>query len=162
MPKIDISKLSTIGWGIVGAAFLTLIASFFSFVSASYSNAGISFGSPSSSVSGWTSWWWLPLLAALAVGVVYALTLFGVMKPGQVKPEHLLYGAAASFVLLIIVLINTFSYGTGGYDLPGLSHGPGFGIWFALVTTLALTYFTALAVQSTGGKLPFKVPGPTA
>ena len=35
------------------------------------------------------------------------------MKPGQVKPEWLVYGAAASFVLMIGVLIQTFVYGGG-------------------------------------------------
>jgi hypothetical protein len=33
-------------------------------------------------------------------------------------------------------------------------------VFFALVTTAALTYFTALAAQSAGAKLPVKVPGP--
>ena len=103
------------------------------------------------------------MLLAVAVGVVYALQLFGVLKPSQVKPEWLVYGAAASFVLMIVVLIQTFFYG-GGYsdafgDI-GISYGPSFGVFFALVTTAALTYFTALAAQCAGAKLPFKVPGP--
>ena len=41
------------------------------------------------------------MLLAVAVGVIYALQLFGVLKPAQVKPEWLVYGAAASFVLMI-------------------------------------------------------------
>ncbi len=157
------SKVTVIGWGVMGAAFLTLIASFFNFWSESYSGAGIGF-SGSVGISGWSSWWWLPVLLAVAVGVMYALTLFGIMKSGSVKPEFLFYGAAASFVLMIIVLIMTFSYGPSysSADFPGFSQGPGFGVWFALITTLALTYFTALAAQAAGSKLPFKVPGPTA
>lgn len=154
--SVDLSKVSTVGWGVIGAAFLTLIASFFNFWSVSYS--GVAYGG----YSGWSLWWWIPVLLAVAVGVVYALTLFGVMKPGQIKPEFLFYGAAGSFVLMILVLIHTFAY-NGPYGvLSGTNAGgPGFGVWFALITTLALTYFTALATQAAGGKLPFKVPGPT-
>jgi len=156
----DLSKISTIGWGVIGAALLTLIASFTNFWSVSY--GAISYGG----YSGWSLWWWIPVVLAIAVGVVYALTLFGVMKPGQVKPEWLFYGAAASFVLMIIVLIHTFAYDgpysvLGGTDT-GISSGPGFGVWLALIATLALTYFSALAAQKSGAKLPFKVPGPTA
>ncbi|MET3804318.1 hypothetical protein ABIB25_001313 [Nakamurella sp. UYEF19] len=161
MPSVDISKVTVIGWGVIGAAFLTLIASFFNFWSVSFSGQLSAYAS-SSGLSGWTSWWWLPVLLALAVGVVYALTLFGIIKPGPIKPEFLFYGALGSFVLMVIVLILTFSYGGSYYssDLGGVSAGPGFGVWFAVVTTLALAYFTALSVQSKGGKLPFKVPGP--
>ena len=152
------SKVTTVGWGVMGAAFLTFIASFFNFWSVSYSGVG------SAGLNGWSLWWWIPVVLAVAVGVIYALTLFGTMKPGQVKPEMLFYGAAASFVLMIIVLINTFAY-NGPYGLlsggSGFSSGPGFGVWFALVTTLALTYFTAVAARNAGAKLPFKVPGPT-
>ena len=45
-------------------------------------------------------------------------------------------------------------------DDRGISYGPSFGVFFALITTAALTYFTALAAQGAGAKLPFKVPGP--
>ncbi len=159
-PAFDISKVSTIGWGVMGAAFLTFIASFFSFWSVSFSGLG-----STGIYNGWSLWWWIPILLAIAVGVVYALTLFGILKPGPIKPVFLFYGAAASFVLMIFVLIHTFAY-DGPYGVvsgePGFSAGPGFGVWFALITTLALTYFTALAAQAAGDKLPFKVPGPTA
>ena len=143
----------------LGAALLTLIASFFNFWSISVSG----FTLQRASANGWSLWWWIPVLLAIAVGVIYALQVFGVLKPGQVRPEWLFYGAAASFILMIIVLLQTFFYG-GGYsdafgDI-GISYGPSFGVFFALVTTLALTYFTALVAQGAGSKLPFKVPGP--
>jgi hypothetical protein len=154
------SKVTTVGWGVMGAAFLTLIASFFNFWSVRADTFGTVGG-----YSGWSLWWWIPVLLAVAVGVVYALTLFGVLKPAAIKPEFLFYGAAASFVLMIFVLIHTFAY-DGPYSVlsgeNGFSAGPGFGVWFALITTLALTYFTALAAQGAGSKLPIKVPGPTA
>ena len=156
-PAFDASKVSIAGWGVLGASLLTLIASFFSFAHVTVS------GIVSVGFSGWSAWWWLPILLATAVGVIYALQLFGVLKPGQVKPEWLFYGAAASFVLMIIVLIQTFFYGGGYSDVfndIGYSHGPSFGVFFALVTTAALTYFTALTAQGAGAKLPIKVPGP--
>jgi hypothetical protein len=162
VPAIDISKITVVGWGVIGAAFLTLIASFFNFWSVSASSSALGY-SYSIGLSGWNSWWWIPVLLAVAVGVVYALTIFGIIKPGPIKPEFLFYGAAASFVLMVLVLILTFSYGGGYGDLgPGISAGPSFGVFLAVITTLALAYFTALSVQSKGGKLPFKVPGPTA
>lgn len=143
----------------MGAALLTLVASFFNFWSVSYSGLGSVYAG-SVGVSGWSLWWWIPVIIALAVGVVYALMVFNVVKPGQVRPEWLFYGAAASFVLMIFVLIHTFAYGGGYFGLgTGVSAGPGFGVWFALVTTLALTYFTALYAQK-AGKMPFKIPGP--
>lgn len=159
---IDFSKITVIGWGVIGAAFLTLIASFFNFWSVSAPSSALGYGY-SVGLSGWNSWWWLPVLLAVAVGVLYALTLFGIIKTGPIKPEFLFYVASASFVLMIIVLIITFSYGGSVYDagMAGISVGPGFGVWLALITTLALAYFSALSVQSKGGNLPFKVPGPT-
>ncbi|MEP6561382.1 MAG: hypothetical protein ABJD68_09955, partial [Nakamurella sp.] len=159
-PSFDPSKVSIAGWGVLGASLLTLIASFFNFYSASYSG----FVAVSVGINGWSSWWWIPVLLAVAVGVVYGLQLFGVLSKNQVKPEWLVYGAAASFVLMIGVLIHTFVAGPSSSDFGdlggGYSAGPSFGIWLALITTLALTYFTALAAQSAGAKLPFKVPGP--
>src|SRR5664279_6221708 len=162
-PSFDLSKITIAGWGVLGAALLTLIASFFNFWSISVSG----FTLQRASANGWSLWWWIPVLLAIAVGVIYALQVFGVLKPGQVRPEWLFYGAAASFILMIIVLIQTFFY-DGGYGdeiaalgvSVSISKGPSLGVFFALVTTLALTYFTALVAQGAGSKLPFKVPGP--
>lgn len=161
--SFDISKVTVVGWGVIGAAFLTFIASFFNFWTVSYAGLGAGGG-----YNGWSLWWWIPVLLAIAVGAVYSLRLLGVLKPGQIKQEYLFYGAGASFVLMIFVLIHTFAYNgpsgifAGVTGDSGLSTGPGFGVWLGLIATLALTYFMALAVQAAGGKLPVKVPGPTA
>ncbi len=158
-PSFDASKVTVAGWGVLGASLLTLIASFFSFWTIKYTGIAIA----SIGLNGWSLWWWIPVLLAVAVGVVYALQLFDVLKPGQVKAEWLFYGAAVSFVLMIFVLIQTFFYGGAASDIfgdVGISKGPSFGVFFALITTAALTYFTALAAQGSGAKLPFKVPGP--
>ena len=156
-PSFDMSKISIAGWGVLGASLLTLIASFFPFWSVTASG----FIAFTVSLNGWSLWWWLPVLLAVAVGVIYALQLFGVLNPNQVKPEWLVYGAAASFVLMLGVLIQTFIYaGTALAGADGISHGPSFGVFLAIITTAALTYFMALAAQASGAKLPFKVPGP--
>ena len=148
------------GWGVLGASALTLIASFFSF----WHITSTGFISASVGLNGWSLWWWIPTLLAVAVGVVYGLQLFGVLSRDQVKPEWLVYAAAASFILMIGVLVQTFVYagGSGGAlgGIDGISYGPSFGVFFALITTAALTYFTALAAQGAGAKLPVKVPGP--
>jgi hypothetical protein len=149
--------VSIAGWGVIGSALLTLVASFFSFWSVRF--GGVTYAG----LTGWSTWWVIPILLAVAVGVVYALQLFGIIKQSVVRPEWLVYAAAGSFVLMIIVLIQTFTSSGGYTGLFGdsdISYGPGFGVWFALITTAALTYFTALAAQSAGAKLPFKVPGP--
>ncbi|MFN8197545.1 MAG: hypothetical protein U0R72_04335 [Nakamurella multipartita] len=156
-PSFDVSKLTIAGWGVLGSALLTLIASFFPFWSVTGTGTIIEF---TVSLNGWSLWWWLPVLLATAVGVVYALQLFGVLKPNQVKGDWLVYGAAASFVLMLIVLVQTFLYGGSALGYTGYSHGPSFGVFIAVVTTAALTYFMALVAQSAGAKLPFKVPGP--
>ncbi len=156
-PSFDPSKVSTAGWGVLGAAGLTLIASFFSFWKVTISSVA------TVGLNGWSLWWWIPVLLAVAVGAVYALQLSGVVKKDQVRPEWLFYGAAASFILMILVLLQTFLYGGGYADVLGeigYSHGPSFGVFFALVTTAALAYFTALTAQGAGAKLPLKVPGP--
>ena len=146
------SKLTIAGWGVLGSSLLTLIASFIPFWS------GTAF--LTISVTAWAQWWWLPVLLAVAVGVAYALELFVVIKPNQVKPEWLVYAAAASFVLMLIAMIQTFFWSgpLGAYE--GLPHSPSFGVFLAVVTTAALTYFMALVAQSSGAKLPIKVPGP--
>jgi hypothetical protein len=150
------SKITIAGWGVLGSSLLTLIVSFFPF----WSVSAVSFISVTVSLNGWSLWWWLPVLLAVAVGVVYALEVFGVIKPNQVKPDWLVYAAAASFVLMIGVLIQTLVYAGSLSSFEDVSHGPSFGVFIALVTTAALTYFMALAAQSSGAKLPFKVPGP--
>jgi hypothetical protein len=151
------SKITIAGWGVMGASLVTLIASFFYFWSGSVTG----FITVTVGLNGWSLWWWIPVLLAVAVGVIYALVQFGMMKPGQVKPEWLADGAAASFILMIGVLIHTFAKSGSTSDLgSSASAGPSFGVWLALISTLALTYFAALAAQSSGAKLPFKVPGP--
>jgi hypothetical protein len=151
------SKITVAGWGVLGSSLLTLIASFFPF----WSVTAAGFIAFTVSLNGWSLWWWLPVLLAVAVGVVYALQLFGVLKPGQVKPDWLVYAAAASFVLMIGVLIQTLLYaGSAFAGTDGVSHGPSFGVFIAIVTSAALAYCTALAAQTAGAKLPFTGPGP--
>jgi hypothetical protein len=144
------------GWGVLGSSLLTLIVSFFPFWSATGSGLFLGAGS----ANGWSLWWSIPTLLAVAVGVVYGLQLFGVMKPTQVKPEWLVYAAASSFVLMLGVLIHTFIYAGPAGVFEDWPHGPSFGVFIAVLATAALTYFMALAAQSTGAKLPIKVPGP--
>jgi hypothetical protein len=155
-PSFDVSKVSVAGWGVLGSSLLTLIVSFFPF----WSVSAAGFITVTISLNGWSLWWWLPVLLAVAVGVVYGLEVFGVIKPTQVKPEWLVYAAAASFVLMLGVMIQTFIYAGALGIYSDVSHGPSFGVFIAVVSTAALTYFTALAAQSAGAKLPFKVPGP--
>ena len=104
------------------------------------------------------------MLLAVAVGVVYALQLFGVLSRDQVKPEWLVY--ACRGIVRADDRASCCRRSSTAAATPmhlgdiGISYGPSFGVFFALITTAALTYFTALAAQGAGAKLPFKVPGP--
>ena len=150
-----LSNITVTGWGVLGSAILTFIASLLPWWHVSVSILGIE---STDSASGWNRFWILVPLLALAIGVVYALSVFKVI-PAQPKLGLLyVYGGLAAFVLTILALIDTATYG-GEYEGSGVSSGPSFGVFFALITTAALTYFGALAAQESGQKLPIKVPG---
>ncbi|AZI57256.1 hypothetical protein EH165_02855 [Nakamurella antarctica] len=183
--SVDLSRVGTGDWIVVGLGLLLLIFSFFGWVSSSYASA-------SYSVGGWHNWWWLAPLLVVAVTVVYALQLtMGLLKK-EVRPLYLVFAAAGAVLLYIIALIQIFasySYsassaaqdaldsvcsGMSGTDLAtckitygsmldmgsNSSSGPGFGIWASIVLSIAFLYFVALNAQKAGEKLPFAIPGP--
>ena len=143
-------SITVAGWGVLGASGVTLIASLLPWYSVSIDGFG------SASANGWHRFWVIGVLLALAVGIVYGLQAFKVIAPQPQLPLFYTYGALASFVITLLALIDTFTHGESGF---GYSFGPSFGVFLALLSTAALTYFAALAAQESGAKLPVKVPG---
>lgn len=150
----SLPDISIAGWGVFGATLLTFVVSFFPWYSASISAGGYS---ASASANAWHRFWWLPILVALAAGVVYGLTLFKII-PAQPKTALILpYGGILAFVLTILALVDTLTHSDSG---TGWSSGPSVGVFLGLVTTAALAYFGALSAQESGATLPITVPGP--
>ncbi len=164
----DIKTISINGWGILGAGLLTLIAGLFPWWSTrDISASSLGLGSNRFSLSGFSQWWWIAILLAVAVSAIWAVQTFtGQLK--QVKPLYLAGGAALTFVLVVITLIQTFIKDTVEYCALGFcatygtNGGPSFGVFFALVTTAALLYFTAVWAQKSGASLPINIPTSSA
>lgn len=163
LPNIDVSKVGTGDWVVIGLGGLLLIFSFFGWWSVSYNFIGVS---QSESVGAWHRFWWIAPLLILAVTLVRAAQLLTGLLTKEVKPLWLLYAAVAAVVFYLISLIDLFTYSSGlGLDDLGdlggsISAGPGFGIWASLILSLAFVYFLALSLQARGEKLPVAVPGP--
>lgn len=155
-PSFDVSKVGRSDWIVIGAGLVLLIFSFFGWLSASYDFGG-GF-SDSSSAGAWHEYWWLATVLGVAVAVVVALrSAMGQPLP-QVKPQFLMFAAAAGFVITLIALIEIFA--KTGDDGGGFSYGPGFGIWVCLVVSAAQTYFVWLWAQNQPGWSLPKLPGP--
>lgn len=153
--SFDVSKVGTSDWIIIGAGLVLLIFSFFGWLSASYSFAGYS---ASTSAGAWHEYWWLATVLGVAVAVVVAMRAMMGQAVSQVKPQFLMFAAAAGFVITLIALIEIFTK-TGG-DVAGFSYGPGIGIWICLIVSAAQTYFVWLWAQKQPGWTLPKLPGP--
>lgn len=163
LPPIDLSKVGTGDWVVLGLGVLLLIFSFFGWWSVSYNFLGVS---QSYSLGGWNRFWWLaPLLILVVTGIRATQLLTGLLVK-EIKTLWLLYAAVAAVVLYLISLIDIFvqtsDTGLDGLDEAGASAsvGAGFGIWASIILSLAFVYFLALSLQARGEKLPVAVPGP--
>jgi len=155
-PSFDVSKVGRSDWIVIGAGVVLLIFSFFGWLSASYDFGG-GF-SDSTSAGAWHEYWWLATVLGVAVAVVVALrSAMGQPLP-QIKPQFLMFAAAAGFVITLIALIEIFA--KTGDDGVGFSYGPGFGIWVCLIVSAAQTYFVWLWAQNQPGWSLPKLPGP--
>ena len=172
--NIDVSKVGTLDWIVLGLGVLALIFTFFGWVSSS------GFG-VSASAGAWHEYWFFAPVLILAVVVIRALQIF-VRQVKQVRIFWLALAALLAVVIAIIALIEIFAQ-TSDSSLTGdqcagltgsaldacqstvdafdISIGPGFGIWAFIILGLALAYFLLLSAQRNGEKLPVTVPGPT-
>ncbi len=144
--QFDISKVTIGDWIIMGTGLLLLIFSFFGWLSISLGMFG------SYSVGAWHEYWWIATILGLAVAVIVALRATMGQKIDQIKPQYLMFGAAAGFLITLIALIEIFARFEGA--------GPGFGIWACLILSAAQTYFVWLWAQRQPGWTLPKLPGP--
>lgn len=156
MPSVDISKVGTSDWIVIGAGLVLLIFSFFGWISSSFSGYGMSI---SETAGAWHEYWWLATVLGVAVSVIVALRTMMGQAVTQVKPLFLMIGAGVGFVITLISLIEIFSK-TSGLDGDGGSIGPGFGIWVCLIVSAVQTYFVWLWAQKQPGWTLPKLPGP--
>ncbi|WP_205843933.1 hypothetical protein [Nakamurella deserti] len=160
LPPIDVSKVRTGDWVVLGLGLLLLIFSFFGWYSFSFDFGALS---QDDSIGGWNRFWWIAPLLILVITAIRATQLLTGLLTREVKPLWLLYAAIVAVVVYLISLIDIFTYSNfdGADEIGGsFSAGPGFGIWASLILSLAFVYFLALSLQSRGEKLPVAVPGP--
>ncbi len=153
--SFNASAVGTSDWIIIGSGLVLLIFSFFGWLSSSYSGFGLSV---STSWGAWHEYWWLATVLGVAVSAVVGLRATMGQSISQVKPQFLMFAAAAGFVITLISLIEIFAKGDSG---AGFSIGPGIGVWICLIVSAAQTYFVWLwAQKQPGWSLP-KLPGPS-
>ncbi|MCE5289310.1 MAG: hypothetical protein LLG14_08695 [Nocardiaceae bacterium] len=148
--------ITVAGWCLLGAVAVTVVASFLPWYS-------ITILGLTATANAWNSFWWLPIVVAIGVAVVYLLgALSGTRMPRLALP----IAALVSFVLTLIILIDILVEGTdavqlgdsgplGGGDTLA-SSGPSFGLFLALIATGAMTYFAAVAARESGANLSLR------
>lgn len=154
-PQVDLSKVTTADWIVIGSGLVLLIFSFFGWLSVSYTGPYASFSG--GSAGAWHEYWWLATLLGVAVAVVVAMRAIARQPLPQIKPLFLVAGAGVGFVITLIALIELFAKGGSG---GGITVGPGLGIWVCLIVSLAQTYFVWLWAQKQPGWTLPKLPGP--
>jgi hypothetical protein len=138
-------------WIVMGAGVVLLIFSFFGWLSVDLGPFG------SYSWGAWHEYWWIATLLGLAVSVIVAVRVLMSQPLPQIKPLFLVIGAGLGFLVTLIALIEIFAKGGSG---PGISVGPGFGIWICLIVSAAQTYFVWLWAQKQPGWTLPVLPGP--
>lgn len=144
--QFDASKATTSDWIVIGAGVLLFIFSFFGWLSVSLGPFG------SYSTGAWNEYWWIATLLGIAVSVVVALRVLFSQPLPQIKPQVLMFAAAAGFVITLIAFLEMLIGWEGA--------GPGFGIIVCLIVSLAQTYFVWLWGQKQPGWTLPKLPGP--
>lgn len=147
--------ITVAGWCLLGAVAVTVVASFLPWYS-------ITIFGLTATANAWNSFWWVPIVVAIGVAVVYLLgALSGTKMPRLALP----IAALISFVLTLIILIDILVEGTDALRIGDsgsmmgetvASSGPSFGLFLALIATGAMTYFAAVAAREGGANLPFR------
>jgi len=124
----------------LAAAVVGVIVSFLPWYSASASYLG---QSVSSSVNGWSSWGYLAILGFIVAAVVVLLPLFGrsvrgiiPSLPPTMTDARLVMGAGG--VALVGALLYLLTANKDSVNVPGVSVGPSFGVYIALVCGAAI------------------------
>jgi hypothetical protein len=147
----DMSKLSPIDRGVVGAAVVALIALFLPWY-------GASSALYSASISGFsTSYGWLGALLIIATGVYVVLLRSSTKLPTlPAGPGVIVLGA--SLLGTVIIAIRWISLPRGSAGVSGVSYfsyGPRVGIIIALIAGFVQTVFALKLFRASGEPLPW-------
>jgi len=138
-------------WGIVGAALLTFIFSFFPYYTASIKSQ---FGSGSGHINGWHGLTWFPPLAALAIIALLGLELFMPAIKLPVPTRLSVLGLWAISLLTVLLGLFWVPIDTGGFS--GIDKGHGVGFWLTAIVVIAGGVLSFLRLKATGGSLPWE------
>jgi hypothetical protein len=152
MARIAGRDVATNDIGVMTAGLVVFIASFLPWYYVEITFLG---ASSSSSFNGWRVNFggWFPILLALAVAGVTAVRVFGDVRLPDVGPvafSWLLAGVSALATIIILLRWVTFPDSEGS----GVDAGAGFGLFIALLATIAQAVFGVLAALASGAPLP--------
>jgi hypothetical protein len=149
--------VNPLDWGILAAALLALIFSFFSYYTGTASGT---FGGQKLSTTRHEDAWhgffgWFGVLLALAAGIVLAVLLFVPTVKFPFPARLVVLGGWA--LALIFVIISAFVTPDKASGIPqgvSVDYGRGFGFWLALILIIIGGVLAYLRFQQTGGQLP--------
>lgn len=154
----DFKSLDKLEQGALIAGVVSVLLSFFTaYVTFSIDGKGLPEGIKTS--DGINAWHSFATFGVLLVVVATALVAVKAFSPSSLPggaPWSLIILAVAALGTVLIVL-RAFTADDGGFGgLGGLdvSVGPGWSGWLLMLSTIALTVFTALTFRSSGEKLP--------
>jgi hypothetical protein len=147
---MDLSKFKTSDWMKVGGALAFFIFGFFDWVTVDAPGgiASISVGN----VFDFTFTGLLPWLLIMLTGVISALLVLDIMKPGKL-PWPLIFLAASAFAafLLLIRLIFNPVENSDLYEAAGASVGRSFGMIVCVIAGLVVFAGAFLGFKESGG-----------
>lgn len=149
MAQFDFKRLDKNDQGVIIAGAVVFVAGFLPW-----------FGGLGGAIIGWSAGFTgfmsilLCLLAAVFVGLRAAQVGMPKLPAG---PALVALGLAGLGLLLMVIRFATLPRGSGF----GLSYGPRFGLFLALIAAIAEVAFAFLAFRSSGETLPSSRPGGT-
>ncbi len=156
MAKVDLSKLSTTDWLVVGGGLIALIALFLPW----YGWSVVGYGSDSTSGFG-TSYGWLGALLMVGAGVYLLLQRAGSdLSKVKLHPAFVVMGAAV--LGLVIVIIRWISLPRASYAGGAITEGARAGIYIAILAGAVQTFGAVTLFRRSGEALPWKEEGATS
>ena len=150
--SFDPKAVNPLDWGILAVGLLTLIFSFFSYYTVTFSLPGFNYGGNENAWNGFFGWFavFLALLGAVAV----AVELFAPQVKAPVPTRLVALGLFA--LALICVLLALVIFPESVPSGVGISTGRGFGYWADLALVVVGAVLCFLRLRATGTALPWE------